>query len=336
MEVKFINFKKEIVSLLGEKPRQSSNTRSNLPSPSIPSTTTNLSIPAHTPLVTVNSDKPLDQLPESWAEVTKSRGRRNLSPKLNTRRTTTTEAVTLPKTPQPSRLMKKPRNVEVIHISTNKNSSLSLCEILTKAKENINLQELGIDSIKPRSAMNGGLLLEIPKKGNGELGPTLMNKISSLFSSGDVNISCPKKYKELLITNLDLASSHQEINNTLRTICGDNESFILGPVRPNARGTATVWCKCNETAAFKLISKQSALIGWSTARFLPLENRPIQCFKCWDFGHVRNNCTSEIDMIDWCYKCGHQGHPSSTCSSSEAICKICERNKFKNDHKMGT
>ncbi|XP_017876317.1 uncharacterized protein LOC108622748, partial [Ceratina calcarata] len=158
--------------------------------------------------------------------------------------------------------------------------------------------------------MNGGLLLEIPKKGDGEVGLKLMNKISSLFSSGDVNISCPKKYKELLITNLDLASSHQEINNTLRTICGDNESFILGPVRPNARGTATVWCKCDETAAFKLISKQSALIGWSTARFLPLENRPIQCFKCWNFGHVRNNCTSEIDMIDWCYKCGNQGHPS--------------------------
>ncbi|XP_017889233.1 uncharacterized protein LOC108630444 [Ceratina calcarata] len=232
--------------------------------------------------------------------------------------------------------MRRPKNVEVIYIAENKKSNIKLNQILTKAKENIKLNEFGIDAIKPRSSLNGGLILEIPKIKDKEIAPVLMKKIKSLFPPDEVTITCPKKYKEILLTSVDVSATHLEITEALRTVCGENEHFILGPVRPNLRGSATVWCKCEESAAYKLLSTRLLTIGWSQARLLPLDSRPVQCYKCWTYGHVRGSCTSNIDRIGWCFKCGYEGHPANTCNNDKPICRLCQDNKFDSNHKMGT
>ncbi|XP_017880400.1 uncharacterized protein LOC108631984 [Ceratina calcarata] len=99
---------------------------------------------------------------------------------------------------KPSVPIRKPRNVEVLYITENKNSNTKISQVLTKAKENINIQELGICAINPRASLNGGLILEFPKSNEKEVAPILMEKIKSLFPPGEIAVSCPKKYKEAL------------------------------------------------------------------------------------------------------------------------------------------
>ncbi|XP_026667555.1 uncharacterized protein LOC108626386 [Ceratina calcarata] len=105
---------------------------------------------------------------------------------------------TITQNTKPSVPIRKPKNVEVLYITESRNSNTKINQVLSKAKENINLQELGIKTINPRESLNGGLILEFPKSKEGEVAPILMERIKSLFPPDDIVVSCPKKYKEAL------------------------------------------------------------------------------------------------------------------------------------------
>jgi len=96
----------------------------------------------------------------------------------------------------------------------------------------------------------------------------------------------------------------------------------IGQFRPMRNGLNIVWAQCPLAAAIKLSRKAKINIGWSVAWVEMMRSRPVQCFKCWHFGHVRNTCNSPADRTGCCFKCDNPNHNSYNCLS-DAYCVIC-------------
>ena len=47
---------------------------------------------------------------------------------------------------------------------------------------------------------------------------------------------------------------------------------------------------------------------WSSRRVDDLSARLLQCYRCLQNGHVRNNCRSDVDRSGRCFACGVAGH----------------------------
>lgn len=60
---------------------------------------------------------------------------------------------------------------------------------------------------------------------------------------------------------------------------------------------------------------------WVTARVKLLQSRPMQCYRCLQKGHVRAQCTSDVDRSEQCYRYGQPGHRAVKCTS-EPKCSL--------------
>jgi len=66
-----------------------------------------------------------------------------------------------------------------------------------------------------------------------------------------------------------------------------------------------------------------------------MKAKPVQCFKCWHFGHVRNSCESSTDRTGHCFRCGGADHKSYSCSANP-FCIICSDHGFETAHRLGS
>lgn len=68
-----------------------------------------------------------------------------------------------------------------------------------------------------------------------------------------------------------------------------------------------------------------------------LAKRPLQCYRCGEFGHVRFSCKAKIDRKESCYNCGDvQGHSARMCKSEEPRCIVCEEKGYPLNHRIGS
>jgi len=70
--------------------------------------------------------------------------------------------------------------------------------------------------------------------------------------------------------------------------CSESVVSVGSPSLPS--GVCVAWVRCPASAAAKLSVSGSLSIGWSTAIIEMLDVKRKQCYKCWQFGHVRGNC----------------------------------------------
>ncbi|KAL6418384.1 hypothetical protein ACFW04_012168 [Cataglyphis niger] len=100
-------------------------------------------------------------------------------------------------------------------------------------------------------------------------------------------------------------------------------------------GLYTLWVQCPLNAALKVANLKKIKIGWTLARVDLLDNRLVQCFKCWKYGHVRLACPSKEDFTGLCFKCGRKGHLANKCSLPP-FCKVCDSEGKNSDHRLGS
>lgn len=114
--------------------------------------------------------------------------------------------------------------------------SQSYADILKRARERINLGELGIKDPKVRFAANGGVLVEIPGPEGAKMANSLAEKLL-LVMGEDYKISCPIKFGEIRVSGVDPSVGPEELTLAL---CGASGSLVkdfrLGPIRRNIRG----------------------------------------------------------------------------------------------------
>lgn len=65
-----------------------------------------------------------------------------------------------------------------------------------------------------------------------------------------------------------------------------------------------------------------------------IEPAPRQCFRCWEYGHIKVQCRNTRDRTGKCYKCGEERHRAAECEGAPK-CKICKDNGRPYNHRMG-
>lgn len=271
-----------------------------------------------------------------WQTVGKDRSKRMID-----RGRTNVETVGSAVTPSRGKQNQNPRQIKlrssnaVVVIRTRENNKAPYSEILKRAKQRVNIKDLGIVDPNIRLAASGGLLLEIPGPEGHSRADALVDRLRRELNE-EVVVSRPVKFGELRLKGIDPSVGQDEITRALAAAGGcASEQIRLGPIRKNIRGVQSAWAKCPLSSAIKLADLQKIEIGWSVMYVKILRGRPTQCFKCWGYGHVRSMCRSSVDKSGNCFNCGEAGHNIGNCSSAPK-CIVCKESGRASNHRMGS
>jgi len=182
----------------------------------------------------------------------------------------------------------------------------------------------------------GALLLEIPGADAPKLADTLAAKMrEALADRPGVIISRPVKTAEIRVRDIEDSISAEEIAAGVASVGGcEPAEMRLGPIRRAPNGLGTVWAKCPLAAAKNVIKSGIIRLGWTRARVEALPERPMQCYKCMQKGHVRAACPNDIDHSDRCYRCGEVGHRARECVAPPN-CVLCAEAGRPANHRVG-
>lgn len=181
-------------------------------------------------------------------------------------------------------------------------------DILQKARQNLALEELGIKDVRVRKVYTGGILLEIP--GTRE------------FQS-DIISTAPKEYITrgssylpkggIRLSGLDDSITVEEVRKKVCELGVCNPDLVrVSLIKWFPFGARTVWIQAPLRSAIKISKMEKINIGWSRARVALFQAKPLQCFKCFEFGHPKNRCANTIDRSDVCFRCGTKVHVVGT------------------------
>lgn len=90
----------------------------------------------------------------------------------------------------------------------------------------------------------------------------------------------------------------------------------VGKIIPMRNGLYMTWVQCPLATAIRLANIRRIQIGWASIRIEIMEQKPVQCYKCWGFGHVRTNCKSDKTRLGCCFKCGSREHMAHQCENT--------------------
>lgn len=211
----------------------------------------------------------------------------------------------------------------------------SYAQALRTAQEKIQLTDLKIHKSRVRKAANGGIIVEIPGPQGSEKADILAKKLSEVMS-GHAEVTRPTIKGEIIISGFDDSVTTDDIFEVVGSIGGcRNEQIKVGNIRRLPNGNSLVWVQCPVEAAILVAEKKRLRIRWTTARVELLQKRPIQCYKCWRKGHIRNNCTFKEDYSKMCFRCGSSGHPAKICKA-EVKCRVCADRNLNANHRVGS
>jgi len=212
---------------------------------------------------------------------------------------------------------------------------LTYAEIIKRARDGVNLKDLGITNPRMRRAANGGVIIEISGPEGAIKADTLASRLREVIGESAL-VSRPVVKADLRISGFDDSVIKDEIITIITEFGNCLASDIrVGPFRLMRNGSNMVWIQCPLTAAIKVSRRGKINIGWSVARVELMKSRPVQCYRCWHFGHVRNNCSSPVDRTGNCFKCGKSDHTSYICNT-DAYCVICADFGHDTAHRLGS
>ncbi|XP_076474791.1 uncharacterized protein LOC117162190 [Bombus vancouverensis nearcticus] len=232
-------------------------------------------------------------------------------------------------------LPRAPRT-SVVTITLTDKSSQSYAEVLAAAKESVSLTELGINTMRMRKTITGGVILEVPEDQGREKAAALAAQLTRALDPNEVRVATPFQAAEARVSLIDIAATKAEIQNTLAKESGCKpEDLRLGEIRPARNGLGTVWIRGPASAVRKLAQAGKVAIGWSTAKVEAIERRPLQCYRCLGTGHTGKICTAKEDKGHLCFRCGEPGHQARACITASPKCLLCEALGAPSVHRMG-
>jgi len=242
----------------------------------------------------------------------------------------------------PAKPRKPPRRTAAVTITLPPNpegqqgeTKTSMAEVLKIAKEKIDLKEIGIDYLRPKRAITGALILEVPGEGSSPKADNLAAKLSQVVGGLGVKVARPVKCTELRVTKLDDAATCESIAQAIAELGGCLPTDIkVAPPRRAAQGLFAAWVRCPEVAAHRVAKAGKVKVGWAQARVELLKARPLQCYRCLEFGHTRQRCTATEDRGNVCYRCGQSGHLVTACKNAPQ-CTLCAGKGLTSAHRMG-
>jgi len=149
-------------------------------------------------------------------------------------------------------------------------------------------------------------------------------------------VSRPVVKADLKISGFDESVIKDELI-TMVTEFGDclASDVRVGSFRAMRNGLSMTWVQCPLSAALRISRRGKVSLGWSVARVELMRTRPVQCFKCWHYGHVRNNCGVSSDRTGHCFRCGGTDHTSYNCLRNPR-CVVCTDLGYEASHRLGS
>lgn len=213
---------------------------------------------------------------------------------------------------------------------------LTYAAVLADAKQKISLDSCGISGLHFKKSVTGARILQVPGATSGDKADSLAQKLKEVLPEGLVRISRPVKCAEMRILGLDDSVSMNEVIAAVAQKGACSEEMIkAGEVKRFAYGTGVVWVRCPIDVAKKLGAEGRITVGWVSAKVKLLPPREMRCYRCHHSGHVRAQCTSEVDRSENCYRCEAKGHKASDCSATPK-CLICDEANKPCDHRLGS
>ncbi|XP_029176116.1 uncharacterized protein LOC114944398 [Nylanderia fulva] len=212
-------------------------------------------------------------------------------------------------------------------------------EIMREARTKIEPQNLGIKKINMRRSITEAMVYEIPGENKGKLADKLAAKLrKTLKGKEGVRISRPVKMAEIRILGLEESIALTEVVEAIATFgkC-EQEEIQTGDIKISPNGLGSLWARCPLVAANRLVTGGGGRIkiGWGHVQVTLLEQRPLQCYRCLEGGHVRQRCPNRTDRSNQCYCCGREGHVAKECSE-DFNCPVCRDRGLPAKHRTGS
>lgn len=179
------------------------------------------------------------------------------------------------------------------------------------------------------------MLIEIMSPDSARKAIALKDRLSEVLKN-EAQVTRPIVREEIRLVGLDASTSADDVRDTVASYRGCiKENIRVGIIRPMMNGLHTVWVQCPLSAAIKTANNGKIKVSWTLARVDLLGARPTQCFKCWQFGHLKHACQSKEDFSRLCFKCGGSGHAARHCNAP-SVCKICVMEGKTSNHRLGS
>lgn len=201
------------------------------------------------------------------------------------------------------------------------------------AKQRVSLKGMGIENTRIRRAVNGAIVIEVPGPQGRQQAGLLAANLSVALGA---RVSNPVAMGKLRIRGIDPSSTVEEILDTLETLGRCPRNVLKpSPINKMRDGMRVIWVTCPIEIAIRIAELGPFNLGWTRVRADLMRKRPVQCFRCWRFGHVRSNCGSQIERTGLCFRCGGSGHSAANCNS-EPKCLVCLESGKDSNHRVGT
>jgi len=209
-------------------------------------------------------------------------------------------------------------------------------EMVRKVRSKVSPKDFDIKNVRVREAVGGGVLLEV-------LDPdATLDRVDALAGaigaalSGCSNVSRPARRAEFRLKGLDPSVSVDEIRESVAKAGGCSVSAVsVSGVRRLTGGHRVAWVSCPTTVAHRLSASGCLAVGWSSALIDLVHLKRVQCYRCWQFGHVRGACKATVDRTGHCLRCGQAGHAAEECTN-DLSCVLCRDCGLDHAHRMGS
>lgn len=195
-------------------------------------------------------------------------------------------------------------------------------EILRRIKQDVPEDQVRNTVEKIDKTTTGDMRITLSRK-NTDKGQALQKAIMDILQA-DAKVICKGPQEVLEIRDLDDVTTQEDIQAALKKEAGEDCEIPTEAIkiRKAYRGTQTAKVTLSAVVAQKLLGGNGKIrIGWVNCRIRAIE-RPTQCFKCWNFGHLGSQCESKLDRSKLCIRCGQEGHKVADCKKP-AKCVLC-------------
>nr|XP_012145702.1 PREDICTED: uncharacterized protein LOC100883183 [Megachile rotundata] len=270
---------------------------------------------------------------EMWSTVVGRKARREA--KKAEQPKTKTQATPKSNAPQKRVTALRPPRMAAVTLTVAQGAKVTYAEILLKARQAVDLAQMGIQDIKVRKAITGGIVIGLPGEESRRKATELADKLQRTFTDGQVRVACPVKTGELRLVGLDESITPKDVAEALAKSGECQASDMkVGEIRQIANGMGTLWARYPLTALQKIEAARRVRVGWSSARIEILEARSLRCFRCLHKGHTARKCTEKEDRSGRCYTCGAEVHKAASCTN-KLKCPLCSDLGRPYSHKLG-